>query len=169
VIVSCDHDRRDAHGGQPKGCVDRDAVGALGSDSFSVLAPDLMTAVLSPTPLLEREDSLARLRASIAEAVAGRGQMILVMGEAGVGKTALVQCLSEACADNRVWMGACERRVAGVERQVVGERDGHDQQVDDASSSSLAATRLDRGVDATVATRGFGTEGQPIKRRLGAR
>ena len=42
-------------------------------------------------PLLDRNDALATLDALWQRAVAGRGQVVLVAGEAGIGKTALVQ------------------------------------------------------------------------------
>jgi predicted ATPase len=42
-------------------------------------------------PLLERESALDALGGWFAEARAGRGRLVLVGGEAGVGKTALVE------------------------------------------------------------------------------
>jgi predicted ATPase len=41
-------------------------------------------------PLLEREPALESLGGWLAEARAGRGRLVLVAGEAGVGKTTLV-------------------------------------------------------------------------------
>ena len=41
-------------------------------------------------PLIGREPELARLSAGLAEAFGGRGQVIAVLGEAGIGKTRLV-------------------------------------------------------------------------------
>ena len=46
-------------------------------------------------PLLEREDPRARLRAGLVEAASGDGRLVLVTGEAGVGKTALVERAGE--------------------------------------------------------------------------
>lgn len=40
--------------------------------------------------LLERDDSLAALKTALAAAMAGHGQMVLVSGEAGIGKTTLL-------------------------------------------------------------------------------
>jgi len=62
--------------------------------------------------LLERSELLGALGASLDEAAAGRGRMILLGGEAGAGKTSL---LREFCAQNasaRVLWGSCERLFA---------------------------------------------------------
>jgi DNA-binding CsgD family transcriptional regulator/tetratricopeptide (TPR) repeat protein len=45
--------------------------------------------------LLERDDVLARLTEAYDDAVAGSGRLVLVAGEAGIGKTALVRRLCE--------------------------------------------------------------------------
>ena len=47
------------------------------------------------SPLIERDDQLARLEARLAEAQAGRGGIVLVGGDAGVGKTRLVRSALE--------------------------------------------------------------------------
>ncbi|MFL5912194.1 MAG: ATP-binding protein, partial [Gaiellaceae bacterium] len=59
--------------------------------------------------LLEREPVLDGLRRALADATAGRGRLVLVAGEAGVGKTAALRCFSnEASASARVLWGACD-------------------------------------------------------------
>ncbi|HET6683403.1 MAG TPA: AAA family ATPase, partial [Gaiella sp.] len=45
--------------------------------------------------LLERDGVLARLTAAYDDAVAGTGRLVLVAGEAGIGKTALVRRLCD--------------------------------------------------------------------------
>ena len=63
----------------------------------------------TPELLLERENALADLHAALANACAGRGGVLFVGGEAGVGKTALVQqFLAESGGDVRVLVGACD-------------------------------------------------------------
>ncbi len=59
--------------------------------------------------LLERADLLDELTGALAEAAAGRGRMVLLGGEAGAGKTALLREFCAADLPARVLWGACER------------------------------------------------------------
>ena len=59
--------------------------------------------------LLERTGELAALERSIAQARDGRGSLVLVSGEAGIGKTALVRAFCDAHRDGtRVLWGGCD-------------------------------------------------------------
>jgi DNA-binding CsgD family transcriptional regulator/tetratricopeptide (TPR) repeat protein len=58
--------------------------------------------------LLEREPSLASLAEHAQEARGGDGRLVLVAGEAGVGKSALVDQLQNDLADARWSWGACD-------------------------------------------------------------
>ena len=58
--------------------------------------------------LLERDAVLAALREYAADARGGDGRVVLVAGEAGVGKTALVEALRAEVIDARWLWGACE-------------------------------------------------------------
>ena len=59
--------------------------------------------------LLERETELAALAASFSDVRAGSGRLVLVAGEAGVGKSALVRSYcAEAAESTRVLTGACD-------------------------------------------------------------
>jgi ATP/maltotriose-dependent transcriptional regulator MalT len=59
--------------------------------------------------LLEREAELAVFDATFADAARGAGQVLLVSGEAGLGKTSLVRALADRAADRaRVLVGACD-------------------------------------------------------------
>jgi DNA-binding NarL/FixJ family response regulator/tetratricopeptide (TPR) repeat protein len=59
-------------------------------------------------PLLERESQLASLRQYAAEASEGAGRLVLVSGEAGVGKSSLVEELRQRLPDATWAWGACD-------------------------------------------------------------
>jgi len=60
-------------------------------------------------PLLERRDQIETLNRCFQEARAGSGKLILIAGEAGLGKSSLVeQCLAEHRRDGHTLWGACD-------------------------------------------------------------
>jgi predicted ATPase len=59
--------------------------------------------------LVERESALAELAGRARRARAGEGGLVLVAGEAGVGKTALLERLASDLPDARWSCGACDR------------------------------------------------------------
>ena len=59
--------------------------------------------------LLERDELLERFEAALADAAAGHGRLVLLGGEAGVGKTTLLRAFCAAARPRRVLWGACER------------------------------------------------------------
>jgi DNA-binding CsgD family transcriptional regulator len=58
--------------------------------------------------LLEREDFLGALGEYAEDAAAGRGRLVLVTGEAGIGKTALIDAFRASRPDVRWLWGACD-------------------------------------------------------------
>jgi DNA-binding CsgD family transcriptional regulator len=59
--------------------------------------------------LLERDEQLRRLNDALAQAAAGRGRIVVIAGEAGAGKTALVERFAAGqTAKVRIHWGACE-------------------------------------------------------------
>jgi predicted ATPase len=61
------------------------------------------------TKLLERQAQLRDLQAALERAGQGRGTTVLVSGEAGIGKTWLLQAFAGRVADTaRVFLGTCE-------------------------------------------------------------
>jgi predicted ATPase len=70
-------------------------------------------------PTVGRQRERAALRSGFEEAVAGRGSLVCVTGEPGLGKTTLVESfLEELAAGDRTWSlarGRCSERLAGAE------------------------------------------------------
>jgi predicted ATPase len=70
-------------------------------------------------PTVGRRQELAELHAGFESAAAGRGMMLCVTGEPGLGKTTLVETfLHDLAADGRTWRlarGHCSERLAGAE------------------------------------------------------
>ena len=59
--------------------------------------------------LLEREDELGVLTGTVDDAAAGRGSVVLVAGEAGIGKTSLLRELRDRAGERVTFViGACE-------------------------------------------------------------
>ena len=110
-------------------------------------------------PLLERESALETLAGWFAEARAGRGRLVLVSGEAGVGKTALV---SEFAVGHRpaarVLWGVCDPlttpRPLGPLTDVAPAVGGRLDQLlrNEAPRQVLFGALLDRLRDSRVAT-----------------
>ncbi|HEY7565680.1 MAG TPA: AAA family ATPase, partial [Acidimicrobiia bacterium] len=59
-------------------------------------------------PLVERADDLARLEAALADARGGKGSVILLVGEPGIGKTSLIEEHLRDRTDVRVLWGSCD-------------------------------------------------------------
>lgn len=69
----------------------------------------MATVVDAPAGLLERAQPLADLEAQLADVVATRqGRVVLVTGEAGIGKTALLRHFSASLDNARVLWGECD-------------------------------------------------------------
>jgi DNA-binding CsgD family transcriptional regulator len=58
--------------------------------------------------LVERDAELDVLRARLGEVTAAGGHAVLVGGEAGIGKTTLLQALAQRRGDAVLWWGACD-------------------------------------------------------------
>jgi class 3 adenylate cyclase len=66
------------------------------------------TRVPAPAPLVGRESAVAQLRSAVDDVVEGRGQVLLLMGDAGFGKTRLLRELETVAGDRVTWLeGQC--------------------------------------------------------------
>jgi predicted ATPase len=87
----------------------------------ATLAGEIAWAPATPPParpIVHRETELAALRAALAEAEAGRGALVCVAGEPGIGKTTLVEDFLSAPGSDAplvVARGHCSERLAGTE------------------------------------------------------
>ena len=61
------------------------------------------------TPLVGRENEVARVRVAIDELHAGRGQLLLLTGDSGIGKTRLLAEVATIAGDGSLWLGAQTR------------------------------------------------------------
>jgi predicted ATPase len=81
--------------------------------------PEPLRTGSGKTPLVGRQQERATLRAGFEEAAAGRGLLVCVTGEPGLGKTTLVEnFLADLTAGGRphyVGRGRCSERLAGAE------------------------------------------------------
>ena len=71
-------------------------------------ARSIMGCRWRPMDLLERQAPLAILEQALADARAGEGRLVLVSGEAGIGKTSLVEHFCTRQRGQRTLRGACE-------------------------------------------------------------
>src|SRR5215831_18589460 len=74
----------------------------------SVPAADGTISVMR-RPILEREQELAELGAAAREATSGNGSIVLIEGEAGIGKSSLVDAIRSVLpAEGRLLLGWCD-------------------------------------------------------------
>ena len=74
----------------------------------ALLAPQTAVMDTEHVPLLEREAQLASLGEYAGEARCGDGRMVLVAGEAGAGKSALIEQVQRDLPDATWFWGACD-------------------------------------------------------------
>jgi predicted ATPase len=76
-------------------------------------------------PILEREQELAELAAAARDAASGHGYVVLISGEAGIGKSSLVDAARGLLPkEGRILVGHCDdlatARVLGPFRDLIG-------------------------------------------------
>jgi DNA-binding winged helix-turn-helix (wHTH) protein/tetratricopeptide (TPR) repeat protein len=81
-------------------------------------APVLAASTQPTTSMVGRQDGLARLNAGLQAALTGQRQMVFVTGEAGIGKTTLVDAFEQQVCrrpDLRIARGQCIEGFGGIE------------------------------------------------------
>ncbi|WP_052668607.1 ATP-binding protein [Nitriliruptor alkaliphilus] len=99
--------------------------------------------------ILERDAEVDLLRSTLTDADRGHGSVVLIAGEAGIGKSSLVQAWREqAPADVRVWVGLCDdfltSRTLGPFRDIARHAQGA---IADAVGRSDTSAVLDAVLD----------------------
>ena len=75
---------------------------------WRLIGPQAALRAAAPHPLVNREAEIGRLRTVLDELEAGRGQIALLLGEAGVGKTRLLIELRSLASGRAAWLeGHC--------------------------------------------------------------
>ena len=96
--------------------------------------------------LLEREEPLASLAAYGDEARLGQGRLVLVAGEAGVGKSALVERFTAGLTGTRCYLGACDGlftpRPLGAFLDIAGQLGGEPAELAGRFDASAAREEL---------------------------
>jgi class 3 adenylate cyclase len=74
--------------------------------AWKLVRPQSGTRAAPSMPLVGREAELARLREALEELVAGRGQVVVVVGESGLGATRLLEELRMLAEGRATWLEA---------------------------------------------------------------
>jgi class 3 adenylate cyclase len=72
------------------------------------------TRAPAPTPLVGREAEVERLRVALDELTEGRGQVLLFVGDAGIGKTRLLNEFRTISGERAVWLAGRCRSYGGA-------------------------------------------------------
>jgi DNA-binding CsgD family transcriptional regulator len=76
---------------------------------MAVVSPNVIRAASAHLALIERDEPLAALARHLTEAAAGSGRFVVVRGEAGIGKTALLREFLRTCpSEIEILVGACD-------------------------------------------------------------
>ncbi len=73
-----------------------------------LVGPKAREPVTGATPIVGRDDELGRLLSAFGDLVTGRGRVVLIVGEPGIGKTRLLRELHSLAGDRVTWLeGHC--------------------------------------------------------------
>jgi class 3 adenylate cyclase len=72
------------------------------------------TRTPAPTPLVGRETEVGRLRGALDDLTEGRGQLLVLVGETGIGKTRLLREFRTIAGDRVIWLDGWCRSYGGT-------------------------------------------------------
>ena len=77
-------------------------------EAWRLVCPQTATQAAPLTPLVGRDEEVGHLQAVIDELTNGRGQMLFLLGDAGIGKTRLLAELRQLATERVTWLeGRC--------------------------------------------------------------
>jgi class 3 adenylate cyclase/tetratricopeptide (TPR) repeat protein len=101
------------------------------------------------TPFVGREDALGTLQRAYAAARAGRGQVVFVVGDAGIGKSRLLLEFREQLADRVTWIeGDCISFGQSIPFLPVVEMLRRNFRIEDHDGEAEIAAKTERGIAA---------------------
>jgi predicted ATPase len=99
-------------------------------------------------PMLGRDDVLAVLTRRFAAARAGRGQVVYVVGDAGLGKSRLLRELRRQLTDEAIWLeGRCLSFGQATAFLPITDALRRHFDIDDADGDSDVVVKIERGLD----------------------
>jgi class 3 adenylate cyclase len=117
-------------------------------DAWRLVRAQTTTQPAESSSLVGREDETQRLSAALEALLSGSGQVVLLAGEAGLGKTRLLESFRSFARDRAVWLeGHCRSYDAALSYAPFAEILHRWLGVDEADSAALIRAQLERKLE----------------------